>query len=584
MFVSKFPPSSSSPLLPPGLSEELNVVARIPLDALLFQLMPIRAFAEAVLNPDLKLSSEHELAQCLLLVSVLDQLASQEEDVQQIWYTGSQFSEETPRLPVFRAVLISFRRCSTERRVPVLLPGVMMNGQAQVLVTLHQHVCVHLCASVAALPPAYFPVLEQCLVSAVLQADTQTALLAIDIWCFTARYGTAELCLQHALVIAQLVKTCPADSYQSSHLGLLLRRTAFLMTPNHQIEFLDHFPPSEMENLPVWNHVLLKAFSNEACCRIESGIIGLAQNVLTDWQNEGYKLGQVGKVNMALLALLVVVQKQTSSEEQSGETAGKIITQMWLQMSPNQVKTHSVLQCTLELLLLISGYVVRNLEPQVICQALLCVDAVVSLKFVDELLLAALEFLSSLGKIFVSPDSQSHIFPRLSSLFRTLLANTSWIVHQHALEAFSQFAESTNHEEVISQSLCEEETKTMVVNYLSKTVKEQDDVASRLERLKLETSVVEQFSENIERHKTPSVELPDDTVVEAEPRPKRPRQDSSTEEEYNRHFQTAASALKALQHLLEGKSDTVPEPQWLESRLQELHRLLSDVSQANDTA
>lgn len=29
---------------------------------------------------------------------------------------------------------------------------------------------------------------EQCLASAVLQADTQTALLATDVWCFTARW------------------------------------------------------------------------------------------------------------------------------------------------------------------------------------------------------------------------------------------------------------------------------------------------------------------------------------------------------------------------------------------------------------
>lgn len=53
----------------------------------------------------------------------------------------------------------SFRRCYAERKVPVLLPGVMMKGQAQVQVSLHHHICVHLCASVAALPLLYFPVL-----------------------------------------------------------------------------------------------------------------------------------------------------------------------------------------------------------------------------------------------------------------------------------------------------------------------------------------------------------------------------------------------------------------------------------------
>ena len=39
-------------------------------------------------------------------------------------------------------------------------------------------------------------------------------------------------------------------------------------------------------------------------------------------------------------------------------------------------------------------------------QALLCVDAVVSQECADELLLAALEFLSSLGKLFIPPESQ----------------------------------------------------------------------------------------------------------------------------------------------------------------------------------
>lgn len=36
---------------------------------------------------------------------------------------------------------------------------------------------------------------------------------------------------------------------------------------------------------------------------------------------------------------------------------------------------------------------------------------------------------------------QSQILPRLSSLFGVLLADRSWLRHQHTLEAFSHFAE-----------------------------------------------------------------------------------------------------------------------------------------------
>ncbi|XP_034438529.1 uncharacterized protein C1orf112 homolog isoform X2 [Hippoglossus hippoglossus] len=581
--ISKFPPSLGAPSLPKALSEELNAVALVPMDALLLQLLPLRPFTEVVLQHDLRLSPEHELPHCLLLVNVLGQLASQPEEVLQLWYTGSQFSEETPRLPLYKALFTSFRRCYTERKAPVLLPGVMMRGQAQAQVTLHHHICVHLCASVSALPPVYFPKLEHCLVDAVLQADTQTALLATDVWCFTARYGTAELCLHHVLLIAQLVKTCTAECYQAFHLGLLLKRMVFLMTPHHQMELVTRFPPSEEVNLPVWRHVLPRALSQDVRHHVERDIISVAQKALTDWQNGGHKLGQVHQVNVVLLSLLAVVQGQSSPEEQCVLSVMRIVTQLWLCMSSDLVQTHPVLQCTLQLLLSISAKLVKNIEPQVVCQAVLCVDALASQKCADQLLLAVLEFLGSLGKIFVPPDIQSQILPRLSSLFGVVLADTCWLLHQHALEAFSQFAEVTNHEEVISQSLSVEETKTKVVNYLSKTVNAQEDAESRLQRLKVETSQIEQHNEKLENNKDNVChKQAEEPVAESEPCPKRARQETSVEE-YSRYIQTAESALKALQALIEDKASATAPPQWLETKLQELQTLITDISTAGHT-
>ncbi|XP_054860296.1 uncharacterized protein C1orf112 homolog isoform X2 [Amphiprion ocellaris] len=582
--ISKFPPSLCAPELPTALSEELKAAALVPMDVFLLQLLPLRPFAEVVLQQDLRLHPEQELPQCVLLVSIMGQLSCQPEEVMQLWFAGSQFSEETPRLPLFQAVFTSFRRCHVERNVPVLLPGVMLKGQAQVQVTLHQHICVHLCASVAVLPPEYLPVLERCLVDAVLQADTQTALLATDVWCFTARYGTAELCLHHVLLIAQLVKMCTPECYQSFHLGLLLKRMVFFMTPNHQMKLVAQFPPSELENLRVWHHVLLRVLSQDTRHCVQTEILDLTQKVLTSWQNGGYKLGQMDKVNVVLLSLLVVVRGQPSLEEQCVLTAVKIVTQLWSRTSPDQIQTHPVLQFTLQLLLSISAVLVKNIEPQVICQALLCLDAVVAQKCADQLLLAALEFLSSLRKVFVPPDSQSQILPKLSSLFGVFLANRSWLLHQHALKAFSDFAEDTNHEEVVSQSLCEE-TKTKVVNYLRKTVNAKEDVESRLQRLKQEALVIQQHNEKLENNKENVFNKPAaDTVEDTEPCPKKARQETSAEEEYSRYIQTAESALKALQALAEGKANTnAPPPPWLESRLQELLTLITHISTVRHT-
>ncbi|XP_075895700.1 FIGNL1-interacting regulator of recombination and mitosis [Nelusetta ayraudi] len=580
--ISKFPPSLHATALPSGLSEELKAAALVPMDALLLQLLPLRTFAEAVLQQDQRLSPEHELPQCLLLVNVLDQLASQPEEVLQLWYAGSQFPEETPRLPLFRALFTSFRRCHTERSVPVLLPGVMMKGQAQVQITLHHHVCVHLCASVATLPSAYLPTLEHCLIAVVLGADTPTALLAADVWGFTARYGTAELCFHHVLLIAQLVKACAAECYQLLHLGLLLKRMVFLMTPNHQMELVSCYPPSEVENLQVWQHVLLRALSQDARRRVEKDVVSMSDKALSDWQGDGHKLGGVKKLNEALLSLLAVVRGQSSPEEPCASTAVKTITQLWSRMCPDQVRSHHVLRRTLQLLLSLSAVFVKDMEQQVIFQALSCVDTLLSQQCAEpELLLAALEFLSSLGKIFIPPENQSQIVARLSSLFGVLLKERSWLLHQHALEAFSQFAEVTNHEEVISQSLCDEETKTKVVAYLSKTVNAAEEVELRLQRIKQEAALIEEHSEKLENQKESVLkEEVEITAADPEPCPKRARQETSAEEEYSRYLQTAEGALKAIQALAEGKTNPAAAPPWLQSRLQELQNIIDHISKA----
>lgn len=63
-----------------------------------------------------------------------------------------------------------------------------------------------------------------------------------------------------------------------------------------QMELVERFPPSRTENLPVWQHVLLRALSQDARHRVEADIIRLTQKVLNDWQNGGHKLGQVDRV------------------------------------------------------------------------------------------------------------------------------------------------------------------------------------------------------------------------------------------------------------------------------------------------
>ncbi|GAA6093778.1 uncharacterized protein C1orf112 homolog isoform X1 [Tachysurus ichikawai] len=566
--LSKFPPCDSAPSVPVGLAEELSRVVLIPMDAMLTQLLPMRSFVECVLTPDQRFSPELILPQCLLLVNVLVKLCSQTDETLRLWYDGSQFSEETHRLSIFEAVFQNFRQCLVERTVPVRLPGVMVHGQAQGTVSLYQHVCVHLCGCVAALPAQHFPKLEQSLLGAVLQSDTQTAVLATDVWCFLARYGTAELCLHHILLTAHLIKSCPCENYQLTHLGLLLRRLLFLMTPNHQLEFVERFSPSKDENLCMWSPVLLNSLCSDVHARVERDVLSIAQAAVDAWHVAGYRLGSIPTLNKALSCLLVVVRGDRQQAECMTASLD-VVHQLWNRMDAAQVQTHPSLQCTLRLLLSISAKLIKNIDSQAIVQAFSCLIGLNLQNCNDDLVLAALEYLASMGKIFVPSDIQFQVLPRLSCLFSTLLSHESWLLRQHALEAFATFAEATSHEEIISQSLTTEETKNKVVNFLSKVITPQQPAGARTESRRAEAHIIERHNERLERRGKTSAE----TSV-AEPCAKRPRQETCKQEECERYLQAAESALRALQ-CTEGTA--VLPPQWVISRLQALQTLITQM-------
>ncbi|XP_050993793.1 uncharacterized protein C1orf112 homolog isoform X1 [Labeo rohita] len=569
---SRFSPSVCAPSVPPALSEELRVAVLVPMDAMLTQLLSFRPFAESVLDPNHQCSTELCLPQCLLLVSVLGKLSSQPEEALQLWSDGSQFSEESPRWSVFEAVLQSFRRCMLERAVPVWLPGVMLRGQAQGRVSLHQHVCVHMCACVAVLPAQHFPSLEQSLLAAVLQADTQTAVLATDVWCFLARYGTAELCFHHVQLIAHLIRSCPGEGYQLFHLALLLRRLLFLMTPKHQVEFVERFLPAQEENLCVWRHALLRCLCAEARMRVEEEVLAGASVVLQEWQNSGYRMGHIPRLNR-ILGCVLMLMGGSNLQAECEVSSVKIISQLWSRMSSNQVQVHPPLQCTVKLLLSISAVLIKSVEPHVIIQAVSCLSGLNIQKCPDDLLLAALEFLASMGKVFISPDNQCQVLPRTSGMFNGLLTHPSWLILHHVLEAFGLFAEITNHEEVISQTLTSEEIKTKVLNFLSKTVSNQESEEARLERLKEWRRIIEKHCEQLECENNTPVHTP----LTEEPCPKRARQETKVEEEYERYLQTAESALKALQTIV-GPDHSPSPPQWVRIRLQVLQTLITQIN------
>ncbi|XP_025940565.1 uncharacterized protein C1orf112 homolog isoform X3 [Apteryx rowi] len=459
---SKFPPSLYAPVILEVHRDEISRVFLVALDPLINQLLPFSPFMEQVLSEKLGLPPEQQLPQCLLLIAIMDKLSSQPEEVQSLWNTGRSLS-------LFSALFLSFQQCSGELSLPVCLPEVIGTGQPAVPITLYHYVCVHLCSFIASTLPSHFPQLERALLDAVLSSSMITSLLAMDSWCFLARYGTAELCAHHVFVLA--------------HLNI--------------------------------------AFSV----------------ILTACNSAG----------------------DTLEGELQASISG-VLGQFWTCLQAKQVSDDPCLQQTLCLLLHLLEFFIQTLGAQLITQVFALQSSLFQLDPPDHVRLAMLDFLSSMGKVFIPQEAQRQVVPQLSCLFASLLADQTWLIHQHALEAFTHFAEETSHEDVVPQCLNSEETKNKVVSFLAKMRQVEETTEARTERMKRERII----------YSTHFLKKTEEQDSAGEPLAKRACHPPS-EEQYKSAVGTMEGAVEAVKLLLQKGSP----PAWLAVKLEALHTAIA---------
>ncbi|XP_047376413.1 uncharacterized protein C1orf112 homolog isoform X2 [Sciurus carolinensis] len=533
---SKFPPSLYAASISKAQQEEIAGAFLATLDPLVSQLLTFQPFAQAVLDNKLDLPCELQLPQCLLLVLVMDKLPSQPEDLQTLWCTEGQVPEAAARRSLLEAIFHSFQQCSGELSLPVHLQGVQSKGHAKGAVTLYQHVCVHLCAFIASFHPSVFPQLDAALLNAVLSANMITSLLAMDAWCFLARYGTAELCAYHVTLVA------------------------------HLVEFIQKFPPKEAENLPVWQCISFQALSadlrRQAVCEVAT--VGTAQ--CRKWLGSSCTLRELGSLKEVLSALLAVCNSAGETLDIGQQTAiMEAGSQLWAFLNVKQVIGQPCVQQTFSLLLPLMGFFIQTLDPPLISQVVALQTAVLKSEPPDHVRLAMLDFVSSLGKLFIPQAFQDKILPSLSCILTSLLADRNWLLEQHALEAFTRFAEGTNHEEIVPQCLSSEETRNKVVSFLEKTGFVDETEAAKVERVKQEKDIFwEPFADmTAEAAKGSS----------SEPYAKRARHEVPLEEEYRSALQEAAGALQATESLLR----KAPAPAWLLMEMETLQERIEKI-------
>nr|XP_004658950.2 uncharacterized protein C1orf112 homolog isoform X1 [Jaculus jaculus] len=555
---SKFPPSLYAAKISKAQQEEITTFLVI-LDPLISQLITFQPFVQAVLDSKLDLPCELQFPQCLLLVMVMDKLPFQPVDIQTLWCTESQDSQATTRISLLNAIFYSFEQCSGELSLPVHLQGVKNKGQTEVPVTLYQHVCVHLCAFIASFHPSLFPELDAALLSAVLSANMITSLLAMDVWCFLARYGTAELCAHHVTLVAHLIKSCPGECFQLTNLSILLKRLFFFMAPSHQMEFIQKFSPKEAENLALWQYISFQALSAKLRKQVAHEVTRVSTAQCRKWLSSSYTLRELESLNTALSALLALCNSAGEAVDIGQQTAIlEVGNQLWAFLSLKLVASQPCVQQTFSILLPLMGFLIQIVDPQLISQVVTLQTSLLKFEAPDYVCLAMLDFVSSLGKRFIPRDIQDKILPNLSQIFALLLAGRNWLLEQHTLEAFTQFAEGTNHEETVPQCLRSKETRNKVVAFLEKTVLVEETEAAKVDRVKQEKCLLSGL--------LTKVTAAEGQGSSPEPCTKRARYDFPLEEEYRSAVQSAAGALETTELLLK----KAPAPGWLRMEIEAL--------------
>ncbi|ETE68683.1 hypothetical protein L345_05515, partial [Ophiophagus hannah] len=532
---SKFPPSLHALVISEAHQDEIARGFLMSLDSLLLPLLAFRPFVEVVLSKTLALSPELHFPQCQLLLSLMALLPSQPQDVQALWNSGSQLPEEIPRLPLFAALLLSLQQCPSELSLPVFLQRATETGQAEGPLTFYHYVCIHLCTFITSLSVSHFHLLESFLLETVLGPNMIMALLAMDVWCFLARYGTEDLCAHHTFIIA------------------------------HVLKFTQKFPPKDSENLLLWQHLSFQALLplHRQQVAHELFVAGLVQ--CQEWLNSEKSLNELPQVNMALSALLSMCQsaRETLEEEEQAALMGAL-GQIAFHLSATQISSVACFQQTFCLTLQLLQLFIERLEPQVLIQILSLQTSLLQLNSPDHVVIAVLDFLSSVGKPIIPPDFQVQFLSSLSCLFGSLLGNDSWLIQQHAIESFTQFAEGTSHEQILQKCLNSVEIKSKVVDFLSKTNHIEETPKAKADRMKEENALFMHFFLE--------ARADGQKALIGEPSPKRICY-LPTEVQYKSAVDTAERALETMKQLLQ-KS---PPPTWLAKKLEALQATLHNL-------
>ncbi|XP_046577979.1 LOW QUALITY PROTEIN: uncharacterized protein C1orf112-like [Haliotis rubra] len=563
------PPSLSAPKLQQTHLDQIRSQISVAVDPLLSSLTGNRHFRQCVTRCNIDAPEDSHLPLLLVQTLILEMLPKCSGDDQDHWIHPTAHPEDTPVDNIMQAVFNSIGKCYVELALSVCLPGAVIPGKQQRDASLYEFVCTSLCGFIGSFPARHFAVLEEILFTYSLSSNPYQASMAVDCWCFMARYGSSELCYQHVVLLVRMyqdLSKVPHSHLATSRLSAVLHRLAKFLAQQHQQSLLKEFPPSE--NVQLWSELPLVAMTTSMARDVMEELIKHCTKSIHNWINTSEKtVGHLDSLVVCVKCLAhlysspSLVEKCVTPQLQS--VVLEKVAHLWRTLATASWDPSPGVESLLAAMYRLSAQLVAFLPTPDILQILTVTQRLLVQPSSVLLRLEVVGFLQNCGAAKLAPSfEQSQALHKLPEVFCASLKDPHCIVQHRALQAFTGFAEQTVHESVVPECLERDASlQDRVVAFLNKVPSapcggKMDTVQYLRSQLQMLNS-----SEALPwKHATEETSL-------HEPSSKRPRMESDgPDEETQRHkvLQSLQSACTDVQSLLGGSK----QPSWFVSAIQ----------------
>ncbi|BFZ20789.1 hypothetical protein BsWGS_23828 [Bradybaena similaris] len=450
LFLHRYmPPSLFAKELPIKLESEVRVQVLNATTPILGHLVQSRVFRAALTCAEEK-AREDRLPRLLMQLMLLDMLPKCEADVFEFWLSPINHNSSTPTRGLLSAIFDSIQECEVEMRIPVMLPGVMVAGNAQRQVSLYEYTTTHLCGFIGACSAKHFTVLEYTLLENVLRDGGLSYLVAVDCWCFLVRYGTAVTCRDQVQTLIKAFKQLKDTNQEcTDRLRWLVQRLIKFMSPDHQSALVKHFPLSDEPSL--WVSLGTSCLNDNLAVSVRQRLLLWGMSVL---QAPSAKALEVLQVCQQFADLLKDCPVSDCMSPQQQLVLVSNICNVWSAVQSTAQMPGSVREQLTVRLLHVTSYLLPGLETGDALRVLAIVQSSIKEVLNSDVALAAAHFLMAFGNVRISPQSQrSQILNRLPQLFNSLMSHPDPLVQHRALQVFVQFAQQTVYAETIEACL-----------------------------------------------------------------------------------------------------------------------------------